>query len=61
MERLINISKDGKVSQKELEELESFHKEYLAIVSQRKFGYRASSDKNDDWARLTKLLKENIT
>ena len=38
MERLINTSKDGKVSQKELEELETFHKEYLAIVSKRKFG-----------------------
>tara|TARA_B100000953_G_scaffold65817_1_gene52639 strand:+ start:1039 stop:1521 length:483 start_codon:yes stop_codon:yes gene_type:complete len=61
MERLINTSKDGKVSQKELEELETFHKEYLAIVSKRKFGYRPSDDKNDDWARLTKLLKEDNT
>jgi len=59
MERLIDISKDEKISQKELEELESFHKEYLEIVGKRKFGYRPSDNQNNDWTRLTKLLKEN--
>ena len=59
MERLINISKNEKISQKELEEFETFHKEYLEIVSKRGFGYRTGNNKNDDWSHLTKLLKEN--
>ena len=59
MERLISLSKDGKTSQKELDELEIFHKEYLEIISKRKFGLRLNDEKTNDWTHLTKLLKEN--
>ena len=59
IERLISLSKDGKTSQKELDELEIFHKEYLEIISKRKFGLRLNDEKTNDWTHLTKLLKEN--
>ena len=59
MERLISLSKDGKTSQKELDELEIFHKEYLEIISKRKFGLRLNDEKPNDCTHLTKLLTEN--
>lgn len=59
MEKLIINYKDGKISATELEEFETFHKQYLELIKNREFGQSKGNSKNDDWSYLTKLLKEN--
>ena len=59
MEKLISNDQVGKVSATELEEFQTFNKQYLELIKKRKFGHNADDSKNDDWSYLTKLIKEN--